>query len=161
MRIWHYLLENILSAKTTFLNYTNVNSCFVNYYSHSITEVDLLYQLLDVFTVEISINGLKPRFLNLPYFDIIWSRNYVFSVILSINCTKSSKFMLFMKFLLPLYGDQEYMSLLFTTGSRSHDFLVITFCGERERYKQPWQMINEQLYNTTTLQSYVGACQKC
>ena len=25
-------------------------------------------------------------------------------------------------------------TLLFTTGSRSHDFLVITFCGERERY---------------------------
>ena len=112
MRIWHYLLENILSAKTTFLNYTNVNSCFVNYYSHSITEVDLLYQLLDVFTVEISINGLKPRFLNLPYFDIIWSRIYVFSVILSINCTKSSKFMLFMKFLTFVRWPGIYVTLI-------------------------------------------------
>ena len=70
MIIWHYLLENILSTKTTFLNYTNVNSCFVNYYSHSIKEVDLLYQHLDVFTVDISINGLKPGFLNLSYFEL-------------------------------------------------------------------------------------------
>jgi hypothetical protein len=29
-----------------FLNYTNVNSYFVNYYSHSIKEVALLYQHL-------------------------------------------------------------------------------------------------------------------
>ena len=160
MRIWHYLLENILSAKRSFLNYTNVNSCFVNYYSHSITEVDLLYQLLDVFTVEISINGLKPRFLNLPYFELsevgimFFQWFYLLTVQSPANLCYSWNS-------LPLYGDQEYMSLLFTTGSRSHDFLVITFCGERERYKQPWQMINEQLYNTTTLQSYVGACQKC
>ena len=64
------MLENVQSAKTTFLNYTNVNSCFVNYYSHSITEVDLLYQHLDVFTVDISINGGKPGFLNLPCFEL-------------------------------------------------------------------------------------------
>ena len=70
MRIWHYLLENIPSAKTTFLNYTNVNSCYVNYYSHSLKEVDLLYQHFDVFTVDISINGLKPGFLNLAYFEL-------------------------------------------------------------------------------------------
>ena len=51
-------------------NYTNVNNYFVNYYSHSIKEVDLLYQHLDIFTVDISINGLKPGFLNLPYFEL-------------------------------------------------------------------------------------------
>ena len=54
----------------TFKNYTNVNNYFVNYYSHSIKEVDLLYQHLDIFTVGISINGLKPAFLNLPYFEL-------------------------------------------------------------------------------------------
>jgi hypothetical protein len=48
----------------------SIYSCFVNYYSHSIKEVDLLYQHLDVFTVDISINGLKPGFLNLPYFEL-------------------------------------------------------------------------------------------
>ena len=70
MRIWYYLLENILSAKTTFLDYTNVNRCFINYSSHSIKEVDLFYQHLDVFTVDISINGGKPGFLNLPCFEL-------------------------------------------------------------------------------------------
>ena len=48
----------------------SIYSCFVNYYSHSIKEVDLLYQHLDVFTVDISINGLKPGFLNLSYFEL-------------------------------------------------------------------------------------------
>jgi hypothetical protein len=54
----------------TFKNYTNVNNYFVNYYSHSIKEVDLLYQHRDIFTVDISINGLKLGFLNLPYFEL-------------------------------------------------------------------------------------------
>ena len=57
-------------CKTTFINFTNVNSCFVNYYSYSIKEVDLWYEHLDVFTMDISINGLKPGFLNLPYFEL-------------------------------------------------------------------------------------------
>ena len=70
MRISYYLFENILSAKTTFLKFTDVNRCFVNKYSHSIKEVDLVYQYLDVFTVDISINGRKPGFLNLPCFEL-------------------------------------------------------------------------------------------
>jgi hypothetical protein len=44
--------------------------CFVNYYSHSIKEVDLLYQHIDVFTVDISMHGLKSGFSNLPYFEL-------------------------------------------------------------------------------------------
>jgi hypothetical protein len=32
--------------------------------------VDLWYEHLDVFTVDISINGLKPGFLNIPYFEL-------------------------------------------------------------------------------------------
>jgi hypothetical protein len=32
--------------------------------------VDLLYQHIDVFTVDISIHGLRSGFLNLPYFDL-------------------------------------------------------------------------------------------
>jgi hypothetical protein len=92
MRIWHYLLENILSAKTTFLNYTNVNSCFVNYYSHSIIEVDdLLYQHLHSGHFY---KWAKTWIFKFTVIWIIWSRNYVL-VILSINYTKFSKFLLF------------------------------------------------------------------
>jgi hypothetical protein len=82
---------NILSSKTTFLNYTNVNSCFVNYYSHSIKEVDLLYQLLHRGHFYKWANTWIFKF---AVFGIIWSRNYVL-VILSINYTKFNKFMLF------------------------------------------------------------------
>jgi hypothetical protein len=91
MRIWHYLLENILSAKRSFLNYTNVNSCFVNYYSHSITEVDLLYQHLHSGHFY---KWAKTWIFKSTVFWIIWSRNNVL-VVLSINYTKFSKFMLF------------------------------------------------------------------
>jgi hypothetical protein len=35
-----------------------------------IKEVDLWYEHLDVFTMDISINGLKPGFLNIPYFEL-------------------------------------------------------------------------------------------
>ena len=89
MRIWHYLLGNIMSAKTSFLSYTNVNSCFVNYYSHSIKEVDLLYQHLHSGHFY---KWAKTWIFKFTAFWIIWNRNYVL-VILSINYTKSSKFM--------------------------------------------------------------------
>ena len=82
---------NILSSKTTFLNYTNVNSCFVNYYSHSIKEVVLLYQLFHRGHFYKCANTWIFKF---TVFWIIWSSNYAL-VILSTNYTKFSKVMLF------------------------------------------------------------------